>query len=642
MNDLLSLWRSPIDRLALAGAEQMAARQPRCDNTIPQLPPLSAPDATDVVAIWHNASGKTMGVPAGSFGGGAVLPIAFNTSFKPLTIYNYGNYVNVPGGSAASNTTAFNNMLADVNSTAGGQHQGGWVWIPLYSFQINATGAGFSIPPQTIMQGLGSSADAQSQFVVTPTTGLGDVLFSCLSPHTSGGTYFRNLGFKWASGTSVNDVCLSLQSWGCKVQDCSFMDVPVTVAFGGDQTGNKAGGLGCTMERCVIRYGVGRTVPNNATAIVMSGEEGQIIGPSEFIQQSISTLGPTGCVCVGWGGGQPGSEHQILRGVHISDWYYGIDFSNVNIVPNLNKGAQLFTICDNKIDAYGIAVNLTLQSTNSNAAVQTGNFYNNTMAKSGNSIDGKALVILDPLLSGGGNNINLAAIVFVGNFMYSNVSSGGGSGQAQDNQYGVLIKGGTGIHWIGGKIGNFGNNTHLGFDGSANVCFAASCGVVSFSDATLTPSFPGAGGGANGAAASQWAVLVSGALTGATGPVTFDNCDMTGYGAPGPIGVTGSIASGAFYVRNCAGYNDQNIQINTAAHLTTAAYAAYNQGANSGTSYYGPSYVFYKGGAGGTLSLNGGAALAIIAGQVGYLFLNSPYDTFQFSNAPASIQWFGK
>lgn len=643
---------------------------PYSGYSITQLPVNANPTIQDAVPLFRSSDGNTYQVSLQTLatffgtGGGGFSP-AFNSNLAALSIYNYGKYVNTPGQTNVVNTAGLVAMMSDLLANPG--VVGGMAWIPAYSFAVNATGAGITVTDQSIYQGLGAGADGQSQFIVTPTSGLGDTLFNMLGPHTSGGMYFRNIGIKWASGTSVNDVAFNLQTWGGKIQDCEFLDVPTALAFGGDQTGFKVGGLGCTAERCVIRYGISRTVPNNATAIVMSGEQAQIIGPSEFIQKSISTGGPTGCVCVGWGGGQPGSEHQILNGVHISDWMYGIDFANLNSIPNLNKGAQIFYVVNNEIDAYGIGINLRAQA--ASTSIASGTINGNTIVKSGNSSDGKALLVIDALSNGdGGSNNNILDINFVGNTIYSNVnSSGSPHGTAQNNQYGILLNGGTALKFTGGKIGNMGNNATSPADGSANVCIASlradgvtqgtgGAGTVTFRDVSLTPGYPGAGGGASGATNSLFAVLVTATLT--AGPITFDGCDMTGYSAGPPATYTGcygvgiatgaSVAVGTLFIRNCPGYNDQLVVINTLSGIAAGvANQAYNQAANvsnAGISYFGPSFVlFTANAAGGTLQVNNGTAQTLLANQVGFIWLNSPYDKIQFNtHAPAAFQWYGK
>lgn len=110
--------------------------------------------------------------------------------------------------------------------------------------------------------------------------------------------------------------------------------------------------------------------------------------------------------------------------------------------------------------------------------------------------------------------------------------------------------------------------------------------------------------------------------------------------------MTGTVsASNPLYISNCPGYNDQNTSINTLANITAStAYHAANQGANGGTSYFGPSFVMFTANAsGGTFQYNGGAAQTLLPSQVVCLTLASPYDTIQFNtHKPAAFAWVGK
>lgn len=70
--DVLSLWRSPLDQVALSEAHRLSARQPLCTS------------------------------------------VPFNQAFNLMTIYNYGSYVGSPGGTAAHNSTELGNMFSDM------------------------------------------------------------------------------------------------------------------------------------------------------------------------------------------------------------------------------------------------------------------------------------------------------------------------------------------------------------------------------------------------------------------------------------------------------------------------------------------------------------------------------------------------
>ena len=67
--EVLGIWRSPIDKLALHCAESLSARQPQCS-------------------------------------------IMFNTDFELMTLYNYGSFVGSPNQTAAQNSAALASMFS--------------------------------------------------------------------------------------------------------------------------------------------------------------------------------------------------------------------------------------------------------------------------------------------------------------------------------------------------------------------------------------------------------------------------------------------------------------------------------------------------------------------------------------------------
>jgi hypothetical protein len=140
-----------------------------------------------------------------------------------------------------------------------------------------------------------------------------------------------------------------------------------------------------------------------------------------------------------------------------------------------------------------------------------------------------------------------------------------------------------------------------------------------------------------GSGASDYALLISGC-----GQVVLTDCSMEGFITP--VLITGSVVE--LLIRNCVGYNDQDTVINTLAHITDGtAYSAATQGANDGTSYYGPSLVMFtaNSSAGGTFQVNGGTPQGLLANQFVTVFLNSPYDTIQFNvHPPATFSWTGR
>ena len=108
--DVLSLWRSPLDQVALSEAHRLSARQPLCTS------------------------------------------VPFNQAFNLMTIYNYGSYVGSPGGTAAHNSTELGNMFSDMATAS---PIGGTAFIPQDEFQVNAVGSGFAVPDQCNIIGSG-------------------------------------------------------------------------------------------------------------------------------------------------------------------------------------------------------------------------------------------------------------------------------------------------------------------------------------------------------------------------------------------------------------------------------------------------------------------------------------------------------
>ena len=428
------------------------------------------------------------------------------------------------------------------------------------------------------------------------------------------------------------------------------------------------------MERGTIRYGIHVTCPDNAVLIIMSGEQAQILGPTIVNQKPRINGGPNGVTGLGMGGGIRGSEHQIISGIHIADTQYGIDFSNRRGLDELNGGLQIFTVENCELDNYSQSVTLSSQQVSSGnfSNIISGTIAGNTIDKSRQSQnDSNPIFLIDTLNEIGGANGNITAIDFIGNKIFSNVTYIAGqnpgdppkvAGIAADNQYGLEIRGGSGLRFIGGKIGQCGNNgTNVGgiwSDGSANVCINGGVtgggpGTVNFTSTILGPKYGTQGtfgGGATGAGPSQYAVLIKGNFV--NGPVTFNACDVTGFTGTGqaPLHVAAGavVGNGSLYFNNCPGYNDQNtnilaggtIPLNQPFAAATASAAAGSGGVGGTVNYYGGS-LFTAVSAGGTVKIAGGATQSMNVGQLISLPLG-PYDTLQFSIVPTTPIWRGK
>jgi len=156
VSDVLSLWRSPLDKVALARAEALSHRQPRCST------------------------------------------IGYDEDFSAMTIYNFGHYVSgmiAPDGALAA-------MLSAMSPSSQG-NPGGLAFIPQQTFSVNSQVGGFSVPDQSNIVGSGGGGTATSggtpffHFVITPTAESATTFFNCsASSYTSGGIYFRSLAFE--------------------------------------------------------------------------------------------------------------------------------------------------------------------------------------------------------------------------------------------------------------------------------------------------------------------------------------------------------------------------------------------------------------------------------------------------------------
>lgn len=557
------------------------------------------------------------------------------------TIYNGVDFGVASSGSAASNSDALTSLFTAMVTAAG--LGGGTARIPQYNFPVNASDGGIVVPPGPsgngdgggIIQGLGTGgssggggANPAFHFSISdPSPNLGPFIFlNSTGNHTSGGTFFKNLAFRWVGPGFPGDTCLSLSVWNNGVDSCTFTDCPTAMNFQG---------LAGSARRCTIDYNVS-ALPN-VTAIILQGNQNEISGPSEMNGNSLS--GTSTCVLIG--GGPATCEHNTIRNVHIYDWNYGIDYSDINSTGT-GSGTSNNVIDGCKIDCFKSCVNLIPKGSSGNIFNQM--FTNNEITKTQGSTDGSPIVFID---SNGGAANNIGPILLVNNVIYSNVTGGTGQeppdtydGIAQHNQYGVQIGTADYVSIIGGQISNCG--TKGGNDGTANVCISGNPNKVIISSVDLNALYPGANSGQStgnmGAGASEYALLISGSPK----FVLVTNCSMEGFAAS-QVSVTGTPTS--VLVQNCPGYNDQNTPINTLLNITTGrAYSAATQGANGGTNYYGPSFVMFKANtSGGTFQYNSGTAQALLANQVVCLTLESPYDTIQFNtHPPAAFTWIGK
>lgn len=270
MTEILSLWRSPLDLVALSEANALRDRQHRCS-------------------------------------------IDFATDFSAMTIYNYGAYAPTPGMNPAQNSTALANMFAAMHAAT--PTFGGAAFIEQANFPIDASAAGFTVPDQCNVIGAGGGgSDTGAHFYHFSINNSGNqTFFNCAAGsggYTSGGKYFRGLAFFWVDSSSVGDTCIYAATWNCRAIDCTFTNCPV--AF-------NAQGQSCVLKGCTIDYASG---PNDAIAVVIAGSNCGVLGPSELRQFAQSNPGaPTGCTCISI---QGPADHTIIADAHISDWNVGM------------------------------------------------------------------------------------------------------------------------------------------------------------------------------------------------------------------------------------------------------------------------------------------------------------------------------
>ncbi len=297
MEDVLSVWRSPLDKVALAAAKALCAGQPRCST--------------------------------------------YGEDFSAVTIYNYGHYITTASGNNPNTalTNMLNAMTAPTSLPYGTTGVGGTAFIPQGGFSVTSGYEGGSPPPfavpdqcNIVASGGGGATDGMHapsfyHFVISPPTGATAVTYFlyCSGSHTSGGQYFRDLAFDWGT-TSFPDTCIYANTWNCRAINCTFTDCPA--AF-------NAQGLSCGLEASTVQYSKNYAGPDGAgpgpasgafAAVVLAGSQCYAVGPAEFIQQPQVPpgTGPTDTCCISF---ESSLEHGVVRDLHISDWSYGITYA---------------------------------------------------------------------------------------------------------------------------------------------------------------------------------------------------------------------------------------------------------------------------------------------------------------------------
>lgn len=591
MAEILSLWRSPLDKVAFSEAVALGDRQPRGQ-------------------------------------------LVFGEDLSPMTIYNYGFYIadtssNPTHDFSLAITNMFTAMKAQTPLQYGTAGIGGTAFIPQGSFAVN-TSSGFSVPDQCNIIGSGGGGFGQGagapdffHFVVTPTGGAGGSIFlNCPSGnHTSGGKYFRSLAIEWGTTSVVTDTCISANTWNCRAVNCVIANCPI--AF-------NAQGLSCGMEQCTIDYesgpnGYGPGPPGVNplfAAVKLAASQAAVVGPGEYLQKAqTKTNAPVDTVCISF---ESNLEHGIVKDLHINHWSFGITYaisSHYTIDHCVVEGVEFSTFGSS---SYGGGTCVHMTPSDSHGAVYNQTYLGCSFSLADGSTHTNPLIYIDT--NGAGNNA-VNDIKFLGCTAFQALG------------HGYQIHGGSNIQIIGGtSAGN-------GPSGGAGIAITGNCGRCEFIGVNLNAAYPNA----NVAQSQQYAFLCSASPS---EQILLDGCSMKGYSpSAGAISVTGVPGAAELIIRNCPGYNDQNTTIlSSASNLTVGtAYSAATAGSvTGGTNYYGPSLlVFLSPTPGGTsLTINGVShGWAIPAGQFVTYYLASPYDTVQFSALPTvsgTFAWIGK
>jgi hypothetical protein len=268
MDQSLSIWRFPVDRVGISGAAALVARQPLCS-------------------------------------------IGADTDFSAMTIYNYRQYIDQP----RSPEDALAEMFSDMSAPPLPDGVGGSALFQQQSYTILAQS--FSVPDQCNLVGTGGGGSWEGSlpnkqfyhFIIDFSEEA--IFLNCVGTYTSGGKYFRSLAFKGGTLNTQHDTCIFAGTANCRAVNCTFTDIPTAFYAQGD---------GCALEQCTIHYSQGK---NNGKAVVVAGSGCSIVGPGEIFQQG-QPGGPGGCTGISIEGA---AQHTVVANLHLSDWNVGIDFS---------------------------------------------------------------------------------------------------------------------------------------------------------------------------------------------------------------------------------------------------------------------------------------------------------------------------
>lgn len=646
-----------LDSFALDYAVNHPVNSLRGDTTINEAPLQGNPSGADIIPLYHTADGIGYGVTVATLAaliGTGTTVITPQTSFGGL-VFQYGNYVfqQLPSAGAAANSTALINMYSAMSGNA---LSGGEAWIPQATYPLNFQSNGFLVPFQSITRALGGGGTgagggpgAQAHFVFSG-DGLG---FSCTGPHTSGGAYFESIAFQVQSATLASTLCIGGNFWNTRARYCTFQDWPAAFNAGGVPSGpGSQAGLSSGLDQCTITYKNGPSgslssispkngclvppVPLNDASLLcpvmvtLSAPQVFAIGPGEYFQAKRSSGGPTNVVGVGIGGTGGGPvEHAVVRDLHLSDFTWAISYCFQQSLSNGSGNAGSKGSIIESVEAQSWASSVFMMNPGANGSIWGDKYIGCVLEKSGGSTDASAIVYIDATTNG-------AAYTSVQDIEFTDCSVFSISTQSLSGCHGYNIFSGDNIRIIGGSVANMGTS-------GANIKLSGtSVGHVTVVGTRLGATLPNA----SQQLFSGYALLVS-ALP--SQPCLISSCPMDGSFGVQPVQVTATISSPNLFITNCQGYNDQNVVLisggaSAPTSSTSASVTAITGpgGSSASTGYFGPQVVFGQNtGSNTTITINGHATVCPANGWFSF-FLNSPYDTLQFSQATTTFFWIGK
>lgn len=337
MRGVLSLWRFPLDQVALTQSRKLSSRQPKCSIT---------PD----------------------------------TDFSAMTIYNYREYFDNAGGSTENGLL---NMFSAMSAGAAPYGVGSTAFILQQSFSP-VKAQSFPVPDQCNIVGAGGGGAAPGMGSGTPfyhfsiDFSASTTFLSCNSTgsYTTGGRYFRSLAFEGTALHSKDDTCIYAAADNVRAYDCTFTNIP---------TAFNMQGSGCALEQCTISYLFGK---DSSRSVIISGSQCGVFGPSVIAQEPLNMGGPAFCAGISI----EGADHAVLANLHVSDWNIGIDFSRYS--GSQYVGSQNVETRNCEIQCYATAVNIQLPA--STTATLSGiKLTSCHLAKANNSDATNPVVLID-------------------------------------------------------------------------------------------------------------------------------------------------------------------------------------------------------------------------------------------------------